>query len=333
MKAIQFSRFGGPEVLDYVDVPTPVPVDDEVLIEVTAAGVNYVDIRERLGVYHSSAAHVDSGLTLPRISGLQGVGVVRDVGTQGDQSLIGKRVMALLTRGGGYAQFAIAPSKLAIPLSSSVQDAEMAALPTQGLTAYFSLTASTELRLGESVLVHGGSGGVGSMAIQIARLLGAGLVIATASTDEKRAFARRMGADKAIAYDSPDWPKAVLQHTDGRGVDIILESIGGDIFEQNFECLAPFGRHIVYGSTRGPGKPFEPRRLMQKSQTLAGIYLPVFFSNLGRVHDALRLLADHAATGQIKTQVAAVLPLREAGEAHRRLEERRVAGALVLDPH
>ena len=117
------------------------------------------------------------------------------------------------------------------------------------------------------------------MAIQIARSLGAGLIIATASTEEKRAFACRIGADKAIAYDSPDWPKAVLQHTEGRGVDIILESIGGDIFEQNFECLAPFGRHIVYGSTRGPGKPFEPRRLMQKSQTLAGIYLPVFFSN------------------------------------------------------
>ena len=130
MKAVQFSRFGGQEVLEYVDVPAPAPDRDEVLIEVIAAGVNFVDIRERLGAYHSSAAHVDSGLTLPRISGLQGVGVVREVAAQGDQSLMGKRVMALFTRGGGYAEFAIAPSRLAIPLPSSVKDAEMAALPT-----------------------------------------------------------------------------------------------------------------------------------------------------------------------------------------------------------
>jgi NADPH2:quinone reductase len=153
--------------------------------------------------------------------------------------------MALLTHAGGYAQFATAPSKLAIPLPSSVSDAEMAALPTQGLTAYFTLTASTELRPGESVLVHGGSGGVGSVAIQTARLLGAGLIIATASTEEKRALARGIGADTAISYDSPDWPEEVLKCTNGRGVDV------GDIFEQNFECLAPFGRHIIYGSTPG----------------------------------------------------------------------------------
>jgi NADPH2:quinone reductase len=135
MKAIQFSRFGGPEVLEYVDVPAPAPVNDEVLIEVTAAGVNYVDIRERLGVYHSSAAHVDSGVTLPRISGLQAVGIVQEAGPQGDRSLIGRKVMALLTRAGGYAQFATALSKLVIPLPSSVNDAEMAALPAFWFTA------------------------------------------------------------------------------------------------------------------------------------------------------------------------------------------------------
>jgi len=170
------------------------------------------------------------------------------------------------------------------------------------------------------------------MAIQIARLLGAGLIIATASTEEKRAFARGIGADIAIAYDSPDWPKTVLERTNGRGVDIILESIGGDVFEQNFECLASFGRHIIYGSTRGPGKPFEPRRLMQKSQSLTGIYLPVLFSNPDRVHDAMKFLAEHAASGNMRMQAAAVLPLSQTAEAHRQLEERLVVGALVLDP-
>jgi NADPH:quinone reductase len=188
------------------------------------------------------------------------------------------------------------------------------------------------LSSGESVLIHGGSGGVGSLAVQLAKLLGAGFVIATANTVEKRAFACSVGADLAIDYSTPDWPAQVLERTGGQGVDVILESVGGDVFEQNFECLAPFGRHVVYGSTRGPGKPFEPWRLMQKAQSLTGFYLPVFFSNRSRVQEAMKFLIDQAAHGKLRTQVATVLPLCQAAEAHRQLEERRVVGAIVLDP-
>src|SRR5271155_3258785 len=146
MKAIQFARFGGAEVLDYVELSRPSPQTDEVLIEVTAAGVNFPDIRERMGVYQRAETHV-GGVVLPRVSGLQAAGRVIEVGSKGDQGLIGKKVVALLPAGGGYAQFAIAPSNMAVVLPESADDATMAALPDQGVTAYLMLTASTKLQL------------------------------------------------------------------------------------------------------------------------------------------------------------------------------------------
>jgi NADPH2:quinone reductase len=181
------------------------------------------------------------------------------------------------------------------------------------------------------VLVHGAAGGVGSLAVQIAKILGARPVLATAGTDEKRAFARGLGADFAVDYSVPDWPKAVLDHTGGRGVDVILESIGGEVFEQNFECLATFGRYLILGSTRGPGQPFEPRRLMSKSQTMTGFYLPVFFQRPDLIREALAFLVAHALDGTLRANVATVLPLSQAAEAHRLLEARRAVGVVVLD--
>jgi NADPH2:quinone reductase len=331
MKAIQFSRFGGPEVLEYVDLPRPIPEADEVLIEVTAVGVNFPDIRQRMGVYQRADTRV-GGVVLPHVSGLQVVGTVIDLGPQGDRDLLGKKVVALLAKDGGYAQFAIAPSHMAIPLSPLADDVQMAALPCQGVTAWLTLNASTQLMPGESVLVQGAAGGVGSLAVQIAKIIGAGHIIGTASTEEKREFVRSLGADVAVDYEKPDWPKTVLEHTGGRGVDIILESIGGDIFEQNFECLAPFGRYIIFGSTRGPGKPFEPRRLMSKSQTMTGIYMPVFYQKPKLIREALQFLVDHALDGTLRAQVAQTLPLSQTAEAHRLLEERKVKGVIVLDP-
>ena len=331
MKAIQFSRFGGPDVLDYVDVPSPSPQQDDILIEVNAAGVNFPDIRERQGIYQRAETHV-GGVVLPRVSGLQASGRVAEVGPRGDRNLIGKKVVALLPLGGGYAQFATAPATMTIVLPDPADDVLMASLPTQGATAYLLLKASTQVRPGDSVLVHGAAGGVGSLAVQIAKILGAGRVIATASTDEKRAFTRSVGADIAVDYTKPDWPKAVLEYTGGRGVDIILESIGGEVFEQNFDCLATFGRYLLLGSTRGPGKAFEPRRLMSKSQTMTGFYLPVFFERPDLIHEALAFLVAHALDGTLRPNVATVLPLSRTAEAHRQLEERRAVGVVVLDP-
>jgi Zn-dependent alcohol dehydrogenase len=212
MKAVQFAHFGERDVLEYIDVATPKPKNDDLLIEVTAAGVNFVDIRERMGVYGRPETHVGH-IDLPHISGLQAVGTVMEVGPSGDRSRIGAKVMSYLPAGGGYAQFAVAPAKLSVQLPTSIDETAMAALPTQGLTAYLMLTACTQLRPGESVLVQGASGGVGSIAVQIARILGAGLVLGTAGSEKKRQFVRSIGADFAVDYNR-DGSTATL---DGHG--------------------------------------------------------------------------------------------------------------------
>src|SRR6201999_1733144 len=169
--------------------------------------------------------------------------------------------------------------------------------------------ASTTLRPGEALLVHGAAGGVGSLAVQIGKALGASPVIGTASTEERRSFVLELGADAAIGYDEPNWPATVLELTGGRGVDVLIESIGGVVFEQNFEALAIFGRDLLRGSTRGPGDPFAPRRLMTKSQALIGFYLPVFYDRPELINNALRFLADGARAGTITGKVDEVLPL------------------------
>lgn len=330
MKAIQFSSFGDRDVLEYHDLPEPVAHDDEVLIDVTAAGVNYVDIRERQGVYQKPETHVGSDKGLPRISGLQVTGRVKAVGPKGDAGLIGRNVVALL-HGGGYAQVAVAPAYTTVVVPESVDEFTLAALPTQWITAWLMLNASTQLKTGESVLIHGAAGGVASIAVQLAKAMGAGLVIGTASTDDKRAFVLNLGADAAVDYSKPEWPNVVLDITNGAGVDIILESIGGDVFEQNFTCLAKFGRHIIFGSTRGPGNPLPPRQLMAKSQAMIGLYVPVYYSRPDLMRKGLEEMVVRFGDGSVKPQLARVLPLSQVAEAHRLLEERQVSGAIVLD--
>ena len=221
---------------------------------------------------------------------------------------------------------------MVVELDATADDFKMAGLTGQGMTAYLMLQASMTLRPGESLLVHGAAGGVGSIAVQIANALGAGVVIGTASSEERRQFVRALGADFAVGYDSPDWTDAVLEHTGGRGVDVLIESIGGDVFEQNFQALATFGRYIILGSTRGPGQPFAPHRLMTKAQSLTGIYLPVFFERPELISAALRFLAEGVSSGKLRTNVDTILPLSDAAEAHRMLEERRAKGVVVLDP-
>jgi NADPH2:quinone reductase len=336
MKAIRYDRFGGPEVLEYLDLPDPVPGAHQLLIETAAVGVNFPDIRERLGVYNKAETRV-GGVQLPQVGGLAVAGTVIAAGPQTSVTA-GRRVVALMKKG-AYAQLAVAEEALCAVLDDSSTDqvsvSEMAALAgsaAQAACAHLLLQASTTLRAGESLLVHGAAGGVGSLAVQIAKALGAGPVIGTASTAERREFVRAMGADAAISYDEPGWTDQVRELTCGRGVDVLIESIGGEVFEQNFDALATFGRYLLLGSTRGPGEPFAPRRLMTKSQALIGFYLPVFYDRPELIGNTLRFLADGVKAGSITPQVDEVLPLSLAAEAHRRLESRAVRGVTVLDP-
>jgi NADPH2:quinone reductase len=330
MKAIFFQKFGGRDVLEFGDMPDPKAKDKQLLIAVERASVNFVDIRERQGTYNRPETHV-GGIELPHISGLQVVGKVIDAGSDTDRGWIGKRVMAYTPKGGGYAQLVAAETEMCVEIPESVDADLFAALPNQGLTAYLLLTASTQIKPGESVLVQGASGGVGSLAVQIAKILGAGQVLGTASTNEKLDFIRGLGADEAVDYTREDWTKRVIEITGGRGVDVLLESVGGDIFEKNFECLAMFGRYLIFGSTRGPGEPFAPRRLMQKSQTMTGFYLPVFLAKPELIHAGLEFLVKATAEGKLRPSIARVLPLSETAEGHRLLEDREIQGTILLD--
>jgi NADPH:quinone reductase len=330
MKAIFFKKFGDRDVLEFGDRPVPKAQNKQLLIEVARASVNFVDIRERQGTYNRPETHV-GGIDLPHISGLQVVGKVLEAGSDADRGWVGKKVMAYTPYGGGYAQLVAAETDLCVEIPESANADLFAALPNQGLTAYLLLTASTQIRLGESVLVQGASGGVGSLAVQIAKILGAGVVLGTASTSGKLDFILSLGADEAIDYTREDWPKVVLEKTGGVGVDVLLESVGGDIFERNFECLAPFGRYIIFGSTRGPGRPFAPRRLMQKSQTMTGLYLPVFLAKPELIHAGLEFLVNATLEEKLRPSIARILPLSQTVEAHRLLEDREIQGTILLD--
>lgn len=330
MKAIQLNAFGEADVLDFSDVAVPVPRDDEVLIKVVAAGVSLVDVRQRLGTYNQAATRV-GGISFPHVPGSQAVGTIVALGSTAHRALQGRKVVAHV-RKGAYAEYLIAPESDCVVVPDDADEAVLAAIPMQGLTAYCLLTESTALKKGESVLVHAAGGGVGSIAVQIAKIMGAGPVIATAATPEKREYALAIGADFAIDYEAPDWTSQVLQATSGRGVDVLLESIGGDVFERNFECLADFGRCVIFGSARGPGKPVEPRRLMTRCQSLAGFYLPVLYADVERTSRGLQFLVDHVVAGNINVRIAEEIPLAEASRAHRMLEAREVIGAVVLRP-
>jgi NADPH:quinone reductase len=330
MKAIFYRKFGERDVLEFGEMPEPIAREKQLLIQVERSSINYVDIRERQGTYNRPETH-GGEIRLPHIPGLQAVGRVKAAGSPSDQFWVGKKVLAYTPRGGGYAQLVTAETNFCVEIPES-EDADLfAALPNQGLTAYLLLTASTKLVSGESVLVQGASGGVGSLAIQIAKILGAGTVLGTASTSKKLDFIRSLGADDAIDYTVDNWPQTVLEKTGDKGVDILLESIGGDIFEKNFECLAPFGRYILFGSTRGPGEPFAPRRLMQKSQSLTGFYLPVYLARPDLIHQGMEFLVKITADKKLKPSIAQVLPLSQTAEGHRLLEDREVQGTILLD--
>jgi NADPH2:quinone reductase len=330
MKAVQFDVFGAPDVLKTLVLPDPQPNGDEVLIQVASAGVSYVDVRQRQGTYNRAETRV-GGVQLPNIPGLQAVGRVVAAGPDADPALINRKVVAFVGKG-AYAELMAASSKLCVPVPEDIDDALLSVLPMQGLTAYFMLTASTMLRPGESVLVHAAGSGVGSLAVQIAKNLGAGTVVATARSEEKRAFARELGADYAVDYAAPGWTKAVAEATGGKGVDVLLESIGGDVFEENFECLAVFGRCVIFGSTRGIGKPVEARRLMTKCQSLTGIYMPVFAGRPELIRKGLKFLVEQVVRGDLKMRISEQLPLSEANKAHQMLEDQKVTGAVVLRP-
>ncbi len=324
MKAIVVEEFGDPEVMRYADVERPAPGEGEVLISVRAAGVNYADAMRRRNQY---LVHQE----LPFTPGSEVAGTVAEVGAGLEETSIGDRVVALV-EAGGYAEYAVAPARALIPLPEGLGFDEAAAIPLQGLTAYHILKTSGALRTGESVLVHAAAGGVGTLAVQMARLMGAGTVIATASTPEKLALAESLGADVLINYTGEEWPERVREATGDRGADVILEMVGGDFLEKNLSCLAVFGRMVVYGAASWERGTIVPAGLMKKCHAVVGFYLPRVMSRPDLFVPSLREMLAWISSGDLEITIGARYPLEDTAEAHADLEGRRTTGKLILNP-
>lgn len=326
MKAVRFSSQGGPEVLQLEDLPKPAPCQGQVLIRVEGAGVNFADIVRRRGLYYPLPTH------LPHIPGGEVVGMVEAVGSGVDPGLVGKRLVGA-PDGGGYAEYIAMPEAYTYPLPEGVEAVQGLAIFIQGLTAAFLLKESGGLQPGQSVFVEGAVGGVGSLAIQLARLYGAATVIGGAGSAERCAAARSIGADVAVDYTQACWGGQVRAATGGRGVDLALEMAGGAIMDECLDCLAPGGRMVIYGNASGVSLPIAPNRLMAGGLTVTAFFLGAYLSRRARVLETLEELGAFVRDGRLTIQVGGVFKLSQATEAHRALESRRAVGKLVIVPN
>jgi NADPH:quinone reductase len=314
MRAVRIEEFGGPEVLQVVDLPKPEPGDGEVLIDVSRAGINFADTHQRENSYLAR-------YELPLVLGGEVAGTTPD----------GRRVVAML-REGGYAEYAAAHEATVFPIPDGVDDGTALALIIQGLSAWHLFRTSAKLAEGESVVVVSGAGGVGSLAVQLAKPFGAGRVIATASTEEKRAKAVELGADAAVDPASEDLKGALIEANEGRPVDVVLEMSGGRVFDQCAEALAPFGRIVAYGIAGREQNSLETGRLMRKSRAVVGFWLMHCLGRRDMMEEPLRDLFERAASGKLRAQVGATYALSDVRQAHEDLQGRRTTGKLLLDP-
>jgi NADPH2:quinone reductase len=316
MRAIQITEFGGPEVLRETELAQPEPGDGEVLIEVRAAGLNFADTHQRTDSYVAKAE-------LPLVPGSEVAGIRTDTS---------ERVIAL-TGAGGYAQYAIAPAAQTWPIPDGITDGAALALLLQGLTAWHMYTTCAHVQPGEAVVVHSAAGGVGSLAVQLAKHFGAGRVIATASSEDKRQTALALGAHAATDADPEGLTQRLIECNDGREPDVVFEMAGGESFEQSLRALAPFGRVVVCGIATGEKNMVSTGHLLRHSRSVLGFWLYHCLARAGEMIDGpLAELFELAAQAELEPLVGGTYPLAEAGRAHTDLADRRTTGKLLLDP-
>jgi putative PIG3 family NAD(P)H quinone oxidoreductase len=323
MTVIEIAQPGPPDVLRPTKRPVPQPAAGEVLIKVEAAGVNRPDVLQRLGQYPPPPGASD-------IPGLEIAGAIAATHPGVTRWHIGDRVCALVT-GGGYAEFCVAPAVQCLPVPANIGTAEAAAIPETLFTVWANLFKRGHLQSGERVLIHGGSSGIGTTAIQLAHVLGS-IVFATAGSEDKCAACRRLGARLAINYRTTDFVEAVQHATGGGGVDVILDIIGADYFAKNIECLALDGRLIQIGLLGGARTSIDLGRVMRRRLTITGSTLRVrSVEEKGALAQELEVhVWPLLASGQIRPIVDRTFPLRHAAEAHRRMEASDHIGKIVL---
>ncbi len=320
MKAIRIHMTGGPEVLRYEDVAPPAAGEGQVLVKIAAAGVNFIDVYHRSGLYR---------VPLPFTPGQEAAGVVTGVGTGVTDVQVGDRV-AYTNVLGAYAEYAAVPADRVVPLPASVDARHGAAALLQGMTAHYLATTVYPLRPGDTCLVHAAAGGVGLLLCQIAKARGA-RVIGTVSTPAKAALAREAGADDVILYSEQDFEVEVKRLTGGVGVRVVYDSVGKTTFDKSLNVLAPRGMLVLYGQSSGPVGPFDPQVLNQKGSLVLtrpslGHFIATRAELLARAGDVLGWIG----AGRLQVRIGLELPLAQAAEAHRQLEGRRTTGKVLL---
>ena len=313
MRAVQIKEFGGPEVLEVVDLPDPEPGPDEVVVEVVRAGMNFADTHQRENDYLAKAE-------LPLIPGGEIAGRTAD----------GRRVAAMLANG-GYAEKVVAHRAALVPIPDEVSDDQAAGVLLQGLTAWALLRISARLERGESVVVQAAGGGTGTLAVQLAKRYGAGRVIALASTAEKRDLAIRLGADAAVDSRSDDLASAIREANGGDQVDVVLEMAGGAAFDACLSVLAPFGRIVSFGIASRQPNEVMTQKLMRTSRAVVGFWLVHLFRRPDLLEQGVTELLEAVGSGKLEVVIGATYGLSDVADAHRALQGRETQGKLLLD--
>jgi NADPH2:quinone reductase len=320
MRAVRVHQPGGPEVLREEELPSPEPRAGEALVELHAAGVNFIDVYKRSGLYK---------LPMPATLGEEGAGKVVAVADGVSEVRVGDRV-AWASVLGSYAEYAIVPAARLVPVPSEISATQAAALMLQGMTAHYLACSTYALRQGDRCLVHAAAGGVGLLLVQIAKRRGA-FVIGTAGSEDKAQLAREAGADEVIVYTRQDFVQETKRLTEGRGVHVIYDSVGRTTFLPGLDVLVPRGTMVLFGQSSGPVVPIDPQLLNQKGALfLTRPTLAHYVASREELLWRAREIFTWVASAELKLRIGAEYPLREAAEAHRALEGRKTTGKVLL---
>ena len=320
MRAIQIKRYGGPEVLELVELPDPLPGPGEALVRVHIAGVNFTDIYQRTGTYQG---------TLPFTPGVEGVGVVEKLGSGVTEVKVGDRVGWVMIKG-GYAELAVLPAQRLVPVPASVDDRTAAAILLQGMTAHFLLSDCYRVQKGQWILIHAAAGGVGLLLTQIAHRIGA-RIIGTTSSEEKAKLAREAGADEIVLYTKEDFQEAARRITGGEGVSVVYDSVGKTTFMKSLDSLRPRGYMVLFGGSSGPAPTIDPMILNPKgSLFLTRPTLGNYVSSREELMRRASNVFDWVSKGEVKVRAEHDYPLADAAQAQADIEARKTTGKVLL---
>ncbi len=321
MKAIRVHEVGGPDVLQYEEIPLPSPGPGQALVKVEAIGLNFIDCYLRSGLYK---------IPLPFTPGMEAAGTVTATAPGVTEVRTGDRV-AYAPHIGAYAEYAAAPADRLVKLPAGMDSHSAAATMLQGMTAHYLAISTHPLKKGDTALVHAAAGGVGLLLIQIAKMRGA-RVFGTVSTEEKAALAREAGADEVILYTEKDFEAEVMRLTSGKGVNVVYDSVAKTTFDKSLNCVGMRGVLALFGQSSGPVPPVDPARLAKNAIFLTRPGLGQYTATRAELLQRAGDLFDWIASGKLKLRISRTLPLKDAAEAHRLLEGRKTTGKVLLIP-